>query len=394
MSLAATGKPSKGIIFGFDLDQTLIDSHGLKQSDLKDYETARKFIDSRINQTILDYILHTAINYRRLGYIDAIFLLTNNGDRKYVAFVSRYISDTLKGRGTFGQIRNTPYGNSQMPDFGDKVGYFFDYVMVRQHASRGGTEDPSKSLKDIKYMINALKETRFKDIKFSDDKDLASRTYFFDDRSQHRIRNELTDFGYPENYIQITGPDYFPPPNDSVNMGFIHGKDDLSDYRPIFSVFKSISASIQEARVAEHQATIKAEQEAFNTRLKTLQKPIASAKGPLNAAALQAAAKSITENPVVPRGTLNLLKARVAQRQGILPTHLQSYSRSGNTPPRLSRAGQASLLSLPPSATRTTLGTGTRANRPIGSISSGFGGKRRRTYKNRKNRTTRRKRSA
>ena len=390
MSLAATGKPSKGIIFGFDLDQTLIDSHGLKQSDLKDYETARTFIDSRINQNILDYILHTAINYRRLGYIDAIFLLTNNSDRKYVAFVSRYISDRLKGRGTFGQIRNTPYGNSQMPDFGDKIGYFFDYVMVRQHASRGGTEDPSKSLKDIKYMINALRESRFKDIKFTDDKDLASRTYFFDDRSQHRIRNELTDFGYPENYIQIEGPEYYPPPNNEVNMGFIHGKDDLTDYRPIFNLFKSISASIKETRNAEHQASIKANQEAFNARLRSLKK----VKAPANAAALQAAAKSITENPVVPSGTLNLLKARVAQRQGILPTHLQAYSRSGNTPPRLSRAGQASLLTLPPSATRSSLGIGTRTNKPIGSISSGFGGKRRRTYKKCKNRTTRRKRRA
>jgi hypothetical protein len=383
-------KPTKGIIFGFDLDQTLIDSHGLKQSDLKDYETARVFINSRINNNMLEYILHTAINYRRLGYIDAIFLLTNNSDRKYVAFVSRYISDRLKGRGTFGQIRNTPYGNSQMPDFGDNIGYFFDYVMVRQHTSRGGTEDPSKSLKDVKFMINALNETRFKDIKFADDKDLASRTYFFDDRSQHRIRNELTDFGYPENYIQIIGPDYYPSTNNEVNMGFIHGKDDLTDYNPIFGLFKNISATIKETRNAERQSAIKANQEAFNARLRSLKK----VKAPVNAAALDAAAKSITENPVVSSGTLNLLKARVAQRQGTLPTHLRAYAASGNTPPRLSRAGQASLLTLPPSATRSSLGIGTRTNRPIGSISSGFGGKRRKTFKKRKNTVTRRKRRA
>jgi hypothetical protein len=383
MSLVTSDKekPIKGVIFGFDLDQTLIDSHGLKQSDLKDYETASKFIGARINKKILETVLNSAINYRRYGYIDAIFLLTNNSDRNYVAFVCRYISDILKGRGAFGQIRNKSYGNSQMPDFGDTIGYFFDYVMVRQHASRGGTEDPSKSLKDIKFMINALNESRFKNIKFTDDNDLASRTYFFDDRSQHRIRNELNDFGYPENYIQIKGPDYYPPPNNEINMGFIHDKEDMTDYIPIHDIFGRMYSSIKAKNNAE--------------RIKSIQKPTISATA--------AAAKSITENPVIPRGALNLLKTRVAQRQSpvlspdprlslsTLPTHLRSYAASGNTPPKLSRTGQASLLTLPSSATRGSLGIGARANKPIGFVSSGFGGKRRKTNKKRKNRATRRK---
>jgi hypothetical protein len=268
--------------------------------------------------------------------------------------------------------------------------------MVRQHASRSGTEDPSKSLKDIKYMINALNESRFKSINFADDKDLASRTYFFDDRSQHRIRDELTDFGYPENYIQIKGPDYYPSTNNEVNMGFIHGKDDLTDYIPIYDLFDRMYSSITGKTNAERKTAAKAEQSAFNARLKAIKKPIISATA--------AAAKSITENPVVPSGTLNLLKARVAQRQSpvlsadprltatTLPTHLRSYAASGNTAPRLSRTGQPSLLSLPPSATRASLGTGARSNKPIGSILSGFGGKRRKTYKKRKNSITRRKR--
>jgi len=405
MSTIKKIKPIKGIILGFDLDQTLIDSHGLTLADLESYEKASKFIDAHINNNILERVLRRALYYRRQGQIDAIFLLTNNSDREYVTYVCRYISDRLSGVGLFGQIRSQPKGNSNIPNLGMTSGYFFDYIMVRQHSSRGGSEDPTKSLKDIKYMIDAVNDYKLvknlKPITILSDKFLASRTYFFDDRLHHNIRDEFNEFGYPENYIQIKGPYNYPPPNEDVNKGFIYANEDLTDYSPILNIFNNIDA-------AEANTALKAEVASFNAPAAL--KPTK----PLSATAL--AANSITMNPTtMVKGTpLNLLKARIVERQSprilvpdlriagqttqVLPPHLRLYADSGKTrSPDLSTTrpltfARAAKTTLPPATLRNPLAK-YMSNTTIGKP-SGFGGKRTKKNRNKnKKKTIKRKRT-
>jgi hypothetical protein len=222
-----------GIILAFDLDQTLIDSTTIFDQLTREEKKPQyqqdvfSILGRNINRRLIQEVLQPAVKLRGKG-VDAILLLTNNSSREYVSLVCKYLYTLIQSMGRFPDIQMEKMGNSEFPG----VANVFDYVMVRQHSSRPQTEDPPKKLKDIDYMLRAL------NILTGDIADLAKRTFFFDDRSKHIIRSELSYYGYPNHYIQIMGPDIFAPGH---NKGFIAGKPDLSDYSYITRVLSMIS---------------------------------------------------------------------------------------------------------------------------------------------------------
>jgi len=225
-----------GLIFVFDLDQTLIDSDGI-------FEEGQNSIYNHLNMTLLRKALAPAAEFRDKGIaIDAICLLTNNSSREFVANVSSFLYELLQSKGRFSIIQGSPSGNSEFPE----IDTIFDYIMVRQHASRNGSENPPKTLTDVAYMMNAL------NIPFRDVADLARRTYFFDDNPSHKIRQQLTTFGYPTHYTLIEGPDSVR----GVNKGFIKGKPDLTDYKYIDQVFRRIQRGEDPVPVAPIHVTV------------------------------------------------------------------------------------------------------------------------------------------
>ena len=238
-----------GLIFVFDLDQTLIDSEGtfeeLDADERKPPAEQRVWdiIHERLNMTLITKVLAPACALRDSGVgIDAICLLTNNSSREYVANIALYLKELIKSNGQFKTIQKTPNGNSEFPEI-DTV---FDYIMVRQHKSRNGSGNPPKSLTDIAYMMNAL------EIPFKDPADVARRTFFFDDNTSHRIRQQLTTYGYPTHYTIIQGPDSV----GGINKGFVKGKPDFTDYRYIDQVFRRINRGEEPAPFASAHVTI------------------------------------------------------------------------------------------------------------------------------------------
>jgi hypothetical protein len=102
--------------------------------------------------------------------------------------------------------------------------------MVRQHPSREVSSNPPKSLEDVKFMLEPL------DVRYTDDADLARRTFFFDDNVSHVLAAELADQGYADHFIVMRGPDS----EGGVNLGFKAGKPDLTDYMSIEIAFSNI----------------------------------------------------------------------------------------------------------------------------------------------------------
>ena len=176
---------SNGLILVFDLDETIVNT--------------RKPI--QFNPEILK-ILTVASSIRGQG-VDAIFLLTNNGDDKYVDQINK--------------------GLAKITDYDDDN--FFDAVMTANHMFRTLEDDyPIKHLQDIKILMSAARKT------FTTNEDLMSRTYFFDDQ-EHVIQHEMEDNfdgKYADHYIKIT-------------PGFTgKGEEDLTNYEPIDSAIRSV----------------------------------------------------------------------------------------------------------------------------------------------------------
>ena len=92
-----------GLIFAFDLDQTLIDSEGaFEELDADERKPVAEqkvwnIIHQRLNMTLITKVLVPACALRDSGVgIDAICLLTNNSSREYVANIALYLKELMK----------------------------------------------------------------------------------------------------------------------------------------------------------------------------------------------------------------------------------------------------------------------------------------------------------
>jgi hypothetical protein len=158
-----------GLVLVWDMDSTLVGNY----VDPEGPEPI-KFNERAVA------ILRLAVEARKRGKVTAIFLLTNNSDEKFIKAVKFLLSQKV----------DSP-----------KV---FDYTMQRYHPARPLSADPPKRLQDVEYML--------KQIKLPTD-NLSQRLYFFDDRPDHLIRNEIPE----DHYIQITPP-YEPNVKDQTNF--------------------------------------------------------------------------------------------------------------------------------------------------------------------------------
>jgi len=158
----------RNIILVFDMDQTIIGNWDINNLD--------------INPRILE-ILKYANNARTKGIVLAIFLLTNNSDTEFINNVV--------------DILNTLVDSEKL----------FDYILARggNNKRNGNTEDPTKSLDDVRYML--------KECGIIFNGDLPSSVFFFDDRNDHNFADEIPT----ENYIHITPP-YRNDLNDKTNL--------------------------------------------------------------------------------------------------------------------------------------------------------------------------------
>jgi len=209
----------------FDLDQTLIDSTNVLKEKENDWVTIEDFIKRNINMTIVENILRPAVTLRKTGKVAAIILLTNNSLTIYADSINNYIAKHL------GILEIT----------------VFDYIMMRQDPMRKQPSiNPPKGLKDVKNILLKLNKP---------DDDLARRTIMFDDCDRHLMKKELSKAGYPRNYIQIIGPEEMEINfYENINMGFLAGKNDLTDYSFILELFRDASA--EEATAVDSIPTI------------------------------------------------------------------------------------------------------------------------------------------
>jgi hypothetical protein len=173
-----------GLILVFDLDQTLA------------HTTDLVYFNMNIVH-ILDYIVKNAL---RGSVINGIFLLTNNDNKGYVKLIDENLKRALKSTGDFIGGEGYPAGT-----------YFFDYIMDYTHSRRQA--DKSKSILDVRFMADSL------DIRYTDNNELLSRTYFFDDL-EHTLRADMTAAGVPDHYIQITPP-------------YQNNAEDVTNYEPV-----------------------------------------------------------------------------------------------------------------------------------------------------------------
>lgn len=210
-----------GLILVFDLDQTLIDSTALfpklAEEDKKPEADRDYFsiIDSTSNKTILNDVLLPAVKLKGAG-VDGIFLLTNNNSIQYVSRIIIYLNMLAQN-------------------------YVFNFSMLRKHVSRPSVLNPPKRLEDVQYMMANSSVP----VPFTDTGNLAKRTFMFDDNSSHVIKDELLREGVEDHYIEVQGPDLTP---DGTNMGYISGKPDLTDYRPILLELAKLQPTVGGSR--------------------------------------------------------------------------------------------------------------------------------------------------
>jgi hypothetical protein len=178
----------------------------------------------RINDIVVNpksaHILSTAVNLRSIGIVKYIFLLTNNSDRPYInAAIKRigmHIDDLHLPK------MQTPLQMHRKPIFDCKL---INDPSKRTHHFSNDAYNPDKSLRDVDYLLNCVKDggdnTRY-------------RILFFDDRGDHVMRKEIP----ADNYIQITPP-------------FAHVEQGQQDRTPWAKVMRALKGRKNSTRKSE-----------------------------------------------------------------------------------------------------------------------------------------------
>ena len=208
--MAAGYGPPNGLVLVFDLDDTLVYT-----ANIKNMLTNDELISSALNFKILNVVLRNAEYFRRAyrGSIDAILLLTNNGNPEYVSRVCKVIAQMIRENPR--NFRRLSAAENARINAADPL--FFDYIMMVGNKHRNDVDPYSKNLKLVERMLNVLNISN---------KNLKERTYFFDDQEHPMMRKELI----PGHYIDI---------KSSIN---VNGKEeDITDYSQILEEFRRIS---------------------------------------------------------------------------------------------------------------------------------------------------------
>jgi hypothetical protein len=137
----------------FDLDETLIFHE-----------------DMRLNHELVALLQDLCKRRDNQKNVSAIFLLTNNGDDTFVHMIVDILDDEIYG------------SNSKK--------HIFDYILSRYHPARNGSkENPTKSLKDVYYMLEQSK------IPYTS----STPIFFYDDLLNHTLQSEIPE----SNFIHV-----------------------------------------------------------------------------------------------------------------------------------------------------------------------------------------------
>lgn len=230
--------PGTGIVLVFDLDQTIIDSSAIN-FPISVYETVRtlNYRPFLLNERLMNTVIFPAAALRESYKVSAILMLTNNSSADFIAGVCKYIiNDIVKKFNRVGipitRITKGMYGETEAGKAGKDLtrlpamDYFFDYIMTRTSEGRtGDSENPVKRLEDVAFMLEKLGKST---------KDLESRVFMFDDKSDHVIAKQLNP---SNNYIVIKSKNK----TSGLNVPFEVGLEEITDYNPIKGVLSGLS---------------------------------------------------------------------------------------------------------------------------------------------------------
>ena len=180
------GGTNNGLIFVWDLDQTLIDGPEIKN----------------INKNALT-LMNTAFDS---GKLTANLMLTNNGDEGFITAAQIALRDKY----------NQMFSKSQRPFLVNITYNANTQKRVPDMTVPENSRTPGHKAKRLEDVINMLKDMGINETLES----IRSRVFFFDDLD-HVIRTEIPE----ENYIQIT------PPFNTV-------EEDRTNYEPVLSALR------------------------------------------------------------------------------------------------------------------------------------------------------------
>jgi len=172
-----------GLILVFDMDQTILDSSDpylFERPDTPEGRArVRQIISESLNWNVVN-ILKRAVRLRKSDKVSAICLLTNNSSTILVAAVDDVLLEITGSSGRYDRFRE-----DGLPE----KSYFFDSIMMRQHASRPKTPDnnPPKRIEDIYTMVG---DVNLEDVYFFDDMEHELRKTLSADNATHYIRIE------------------------------------------------------------------------------------------------------------------------------------------------------------------------------------------------------------
>lgn len=206
-----------GLILVLDMDQTIIDSDPFFKKDPLDHSKIPEYL----NMNLVNILLRAA--RLRPKKVKAIFLLTNNSDKQFVANVDSAILDLSKGStGKYNTSESKDPDADKMP----QKPYFFDDIFTRNHPMRmtkvPGLSHAVKDLHTVLQMIHTIDPDYHSDI--------MKNLFFFDDISQHKLHEEFINSSngkYKDHYITIS-----PPYKNDV--------EDKTDYKPILKALKKL----------------------------------------------------------------------------------------------------------------------------------------------------------
>lgn len=230
--------PGTGIVLVFDLDQTIIDSSAIN-FPISVYETVRtlNYRPFLLNERLMNTVIFPAAALRESYKVSAILMLTNNSSADFIAGVSKHIfNDIIQKFNRVGipitTITKGMYGETEAGKAGKDLtrlpamDYFFDYIMTRTSEGRtGDSGNPVKRLEDVAFMLEKLGKST---------KDLESRVFMFDDKSDHVIAKQLNP---SNNYIVIKSKNK----TSGLNVPFEVGLEEITDYNPIKGVLSGLS---------------------------------------------------------------------------------------------------------------------------------------------------------
>jgi len=204
----ATTKSKKGLILVFDLDNTLVMNHFISPEDtgslLQDIESLWQIYDMNIFKSLnieCAQVLFEAMEARKTGVVDSIFLITNNSDTIFINTVIEVLKVVFGADKVFDAVLAR---NGLLSTDGE---------VVAASGRSARSENPPKRMEDVRFLLTHIGRGTEAT---SPSSQLNKHVFFLDDFAGHQICKEIPK----ENFIHI-----IPNPKGLFDMSFFHPQD-------------------------------------------------------------------------------------------------------------------------------------------------------------------------